>query len=91
LPHGDGDVSNPETRGGQEARLFFNLQEMTMPMVHTLLVFLILIAIIGLILWGVGQIPGIPPIVKTIAYVVVGVILLLYLLELVSGGQLSLK
>ena len=60
-------------------------------MVHTLLVFLILLAIVGLILWGVGQIPGIPPIVKTIAYVVVGVILLLYLLELAGGGTVSLK
>ena len=60
-------------------------------MVHTLLVFLILLAIIGLILWGVGQIPGIPPIVRTIAYVVVGVILLLYLLDLVGGGTVSLK
>jgi len=60
-------------------------------MVHTLLVFLILLAIVGLILWGVGQIPGIPPIVKTIAYIVVGVILLLYLLELVGGGSVTLK
>lgn len=59
-------------------------------MVHTLLVFLILLAIVGLILWGVSQIPGIPPIVKTIAYVVVGVILLLYLLEL-TGGTSVLK
>jgi hypothetical protein len=56
-------------------------------MIHTLLVFLILVAIVGLILWGVSQIPGIPPIVKTIAYVVVGVILLLYLMEVLGGGM----
>jgi hypothetical protein len=56
-------------------------------MIHTLLVFLILVAIVGLLLWGVGQIPGIPPIVKTIAYVVVGVILLLYLMEVLGGGM----
>jgi hypothetical protein len=60
-------------------------------MVHTLLVFLILVAIVGLILWGVGQIPGIPPVVKTIAYVVVGVILLLWLLDMVGGTSLVLK
>jgi hypothetical protein len=56
-------------------------------MIHALLVFFILLAIIGLILWGIGQIPGIPPVVKTIAYVVVGVILLLYVLEWVEGGH----
>ena len=60
-------------------------------MIHTLLVFLILLAIVGLILWGVGQIPGIPPIVKTIAYIVVGIILLLYLLDLVNSGALPVK
>ena len=62
-----------------------------MMLVHTLLVFLILLAIVGLILWGVSQIPGIPPIVKTIAYVVVGVILLLWLLEQVNTGSFSFK
>jgi len=60
-------------------------------MIYTLLHLLILLAIIGLILWGIGQIPGIPPIVKTIVYVIVGVLLLLYLLRYVGGHGLGLS
>jgi len=56
-----------------------------------LLTALIILAIIGLILWAVRQIPGIPPIVITIIYVVVGVILLLWLLQWVQGGHISLR
>jgi hypothetical protein len=61
-------------------------------MISTLIVFFIVLCIVGLILWGVGQIPGIPPIVKTVAYVVVGVVLLLWLLQQVGGaGPLHLR
>ena len=60
-------------------------------MITTLLVLLIFLAIIGLLLWGLSQIPGIPPVVKTIVYVIAGVILLLYLLSWVQGGHLSLR
>lgn len=59
-------------------------------MIGSLLYLFILLCIVGLILWGVGQIPGIPGVVKTVAYVVVGVILLLYLLQYVAPGHLSL-
>jgi hypothetical protein len=62
-----------------------------MVLAHTLLVFLILLAIVGLILWGIGQIPGIPQAVKIVAYVIVGVILLLWLLDFVGSSNLSLK
>jgi hypothetical protein len=55
-------------------------------MIHLLLYALIALAIVGLILWGIGQIPGIPQIVKTIIYVIVGVVLLLWLLSVVQGG-----
>lgn len=58
-------------------------------MVTLLLVGLIVLAIVGLILWGIQQIPGIPPIVKVIVYVIVGVILLLWLLSYVQSGHLS--
>ena len=54
-------------------------------MINLLLTALIVLAIVGLILWGIGQIPGIPPIVKTIVYVIVGVVLLLWLLQFVGG------
>jgi hypothetical protein len=55
-------------------------------MITFLLTALIVLCIIGLILWAVGQIPGIPPIVKTVIYVIVGVILLLWLLNYVQSG-----
>lgn len=55
-------------------------------MITTLLVFFIALCIVGLILYGVGQIPGIPPIIKTVVYVIVGVVLLLWLLQYVQGG-----
>lgn len=58
-------------------------------MITLLLVGLIVLAIVGLILWGIQQIPGIPPIVKVIVYVIVGVILLVWLLNYVQGGHLS--
>lgn len=56
-------------------------------MITLLLYALIVLAIVGLILWGISQIPGIPPIVKTIIYVIVGVVLLLWLLQFVSSGH----
>lgn len=59
-------------------------------MIHLLLVAFIVLAIIGLILWGINQIPGVPPIVKVIVYVIVGVILLLWLLQFVGGSDFNL-
>ena len=58
-------------------------------MIHLLIVALIVFAIVGLLLWGMEQIPGIPPIVKTIIYVIVGIILLLWLLNLVDSGVMG--
>ncbi|MGH2518312.1 MAG: Thivi_2564 family membrane protein [Chloroflexota bacterium] len=49
---------------------------------------LIVLAIIGLILWAIGRVPGLPEIVKVIIYVVVGIIILLWLLHFVQGGGL---
>ena len=54
--------------------------------VHALIYLLIVLCIVGVILWGIQQIPGIPPIVKTVVYVLVAVILLLWLLNLLGGG-----
>jgi Flp pilus assembly protein TadB len=56
-------------------------------MITMLLYAFIVLCIVGLILWGINQIPGIPPIIKTVIYVVVGVILLLWLLSFVQGGH----
>lgn len=59
-------------------------------MISTLLYVFIVLCIVGLILWGLGQIPGLPPIVKTVAYVVVGVILLLWVLQKIGGPGLGI-
>lgn len=60
-------------------------------MIHTLLYLFILLCIVGLILWGIGQVSGIPPIVKTVIYVVIGVVMLLWCLQYVGGAGLSLR
>jgi hypothetical protein len=54
-------------------------------MITTLMGAFIVLCIAGLLLWGVSQVPGIPPIVKTVVYVIVGVILLLWALQYVMG------
>jgi hypothetical protein len=59
-------------------------------MISTLLVLFIILCIVGLIAWGIAQIPGIPQIVKVVIYVVIGVMLLVWLLQYVQGGHLSL-
>jgi len=55
-------------------------------MITTLLTAFIVLCIIGLILWGINQIPGIPNIIKVVIYVIIGVLLLLWLLQFVQGG-----
>jgi preprotein translocase subunit SecE len=55
-------------------------------MIHGLLYIFIVLCIVGLILWGINQIPGIPQIVKVVLYVIIGVIMLLWCLQYVGGG-----
>jgi hypothetical protein len=57
-------------------------------MIITLLTLFLVLCIVGLIVWGIGQVPGIPPIIKVVIYVVVGVLVLLWLLGQVQGGGL---
>lgn len=57
------------------------------PVLHSILVIVIVLGIVGLLLWGLSQIPGLPPVVKTVAYVVIGIILLVWLLNAVGGGS----
>lgn len=59
-------------------------------MITMLLVVFIVLCIVGLILWGVNQIPGIPQIIKVVIYVVVGVVILLWLLNYVQAGHVSI-
>lgn len=60
-------------------------------MIHTLLYIFIVLCIVGLILWGINQIPGIPQIVKVVLYVVIGVIMLLWCLNYVGGAAPGLS
>jgi hypothetical protein len=60
-------------------------------MITSLLYIFVVLCIVGLVLWGVGQIPGIPPIVKTVLYVIVGVILLLWVLQYLGGGHVVVR
>jgi hypothetical protein len=60
-------------------------------MIHLLLVAFIVLCIVGVILWGINQIPGIPPVVKVVVYVIVAIVLLLWLLSFVSGSDFTLS
>lgn len=60
-------------------------------MITALLTAFIVLCIIGLILWGINQIPSIPPIIKVVIYVIIGVMLLLWLLQVVQGGGVHLS
>jgi hypothetical protein len=59
-------------------------------MISLLLTAFIVLCIVGLILWGVNQIPGVPPIIKVVIYVIVGVVILLWLLQYVQGSHISI-
>lgn len=60
-------------------------------MISLLLTAFIVLCIVGLILWGVNQIPGVPPIIKVVIYVIVGVVILLWLLQYVQGGHIPIR
>jgi membrane-bound metal-dependent hydrolase YbcI (DUF457 family) len=60
-------------------------------MIHSLLYLFIVLCIVGLVLWGISQIPGIPGIVKTVVYVIVGVILLLWCLQYFGPPGVGLR
>lgn len=57
-------------------------------MITLLVTAFIVLCIVGVILWGINQIPGIPQIVKVVVYVIVAVVLLLWLLQYVQTGHL---
>jgi hypothetical protein len=57
----------------------------------TLLLFFILLCVVGLIAWGINQIPGIPQIVKVVVYVIIGVFILMWLYNYVAGGGVNLS
>lgn len=58
-------------------------------LVMTFLIAVILCGIVGLVVWGITAILPTPPVVKTVLYVVGGVICLLILLRAITGGSLS--
>jgi hypothetical protein len=60
-------------------------------MISLLLTAFIVLCIVGVILWGISKIPGIPEIVKIVVYVIIAVILLVWLLQFVQGGTHSIS
>jgi hypothetical protein len=56
-----------------------------------LLTAFIILCIVGVILWGINQVPGIPPIIKVVVYVIVAVVILLWLLNYVGGAGAHLN
>jgi hypothetical protein len=60
-------------------------------MISLLLTAFIVLCIVGVILWWINAIPGIPPIVKTVIYVIVAIVLLLWLLQYAQGLHVGLK
>lgn len=55
-------------------------------MIESLVVALILIAIVSLVIWGIASIVPMPAPVKTIVYVIGGIICLLILLRALTGS-----
>jgi Flp pilus assembly protein TadB len=59
--------------------------------ISLLLTAFIVLCIVGVILWGINQIPVIPNIVKVVVYVIVAVVLLLWLLQYAQGGGMHVS
>lgn len=61
-------------------------------MIATLITLFIILAIASLLWWGLSQLP-LPPVVKVVVQVLVGLILLIFIWHSFSGntGSLSLK
>lgn len=58
-------------------------------MITSLLTLIVYIAILGLIVWAITTFIPMPPQFKTLIYVVVGIVALLILLRVISGGSLN--
>lgn len=60
-------------------------------MIHTLLILFCILAICAVIYWGISQLP-LPPVVKTVAIVIMALFLLVYIYQiLLGGGTVSLR
>jgi len=58
-------------------------------MITTLLYIFLLLAAVGVVLWGIQQIPGIPSIVKIIVIVLVCLIVIAFAANYVTGHGFS--
>ncbi len=59
-------------------------------MISTLITMIIYIAILGLIVWAITTFIPMPPQLRTLIYVIVGIIALLLLLQMLTGSSLPL-
>jgi hypothetical protein len=55
---------------------------------HTLIVLFIIVAAFALVYWGMTAMP-LPPVVRTVIIVVMGLIALLFIYNMVAGGGMN--
>ena len=56
---------------------------------HTIIVLFFLLAVFALVYWGMTQLP-LPPVVRTVIIVLMGLIALYYVYGMFAGGHLDL-
>jgi heme A synthase len=59
-------------------------------MIHTLIVLFIIIAVFALVYWGMTQLP-LPPVVRTVVIVIMGLVALLFIYNMFAGGGTTLS
>ena len=57
---------------------------------HTIILLFFLLAVFALVYWGMTQLP-LPPVVKTVVIVLMGLIALYYVWGMIGGGTVSLR
>ena len=54
-------------------------------MIHTIIVLFIIVALFALVYWGMTQLP-LPPTIRTVIIVLMGIVALLFLYQMIGGG-----
>jgi hypothetical protein len=59
-------------------------------MIHTLIGLFIILCVFALLYWGMTQLP-LPPVIRTVIIVIMGLIALLFIWNMFAGGSLGLS
>jgi heme A synthase len=59
-------------------------------MIHSLIGIFIIVAVFALIYWGMTQLP-LPPVVRTVIVVIMGLVALLFIYNMFAGGSVGLR